>query len=296
MKNLKILSSISMILLLAACSNSSYKPLSIDIPDNHKTAEIDILIQQHEINKDFIVSTGGQGFGLIGALIDAGVNQSRAEKAEEMVKELRNKMIDYDYDQEVKNTIAQSFSENAQKIEFSNVQVVKSLEELQKSTQETESALVITMPTSYRISGDGKSMIVDFHTNIFPKNKDIYQQLVDQNVKKYDVEELNLKDSFYRNVLILQKTLDNSADIDEVQALERWAENDAFLAKEALNQCISEGAKLIIEDISNFKEGVDYKYSFITSRNGDKLQGAILHEDDKMQVIRMSTGVNYVYF
>jgi hypothetical protein len=205
-------------------------------------------------------------------------------------------MIDYNYDEEVKRVMNDSFSEHSNKIEFDNVQVVKTLEDLQNSAKEAESALVITMPTSYRISGDGKSIIVDFHTNIFAKNKDIYQQLVDQDVESYAVDELKLENSFYRNVLVLQKKLDNSDELDEVQALEKWSENNAELAKEALDQSISEGAKLIIEDISNFKEGVEYNYENITSRNGDRVNGVILHEDNSMQVIRLANGVNYVYF
>lgn len=296
MKILKIIVAFSIILFVTACSTTSYKPLNVSIPDIHKSAEIDILVKQHEINKDFVVSTGGQGFGLIGSLIDSGVNRSRAEDAEKLVANLRDSMIDYDFDAEVQRVFEKTFSENTNKIELAEAKVIKTVEELQKNARESKSALVITMPTSYRISHDSKSIIVDFHANIFPKNKEIYQQLTNQNLQSYDVEKLKLKDSIYRNVLIVQKKLPHSEGISEVRALEKWAANDGALVKEVLTQCITEGSKLIIDDLSNFQEGDEYPNTKITSRLGTELNGVILYEDRTKQVIRLKTGASYAYF
>jgi len=292
----KIISALTFTLFLSACSTTSYKPLSIDIPDNHKSAEIDILVQQDEINKDYLVSTGGNGFGLIGSLINSGINRSRADDAAQLVEGLRDKMIGYDFNAEVQRIFTKSFSENTNKIQLAEVKVIKTVDELKSNAKETQSALVITMPMTYRISHDSKSIIVDFHANIFPKNKEIYQQLAGQDLKSYNIEKLKLKDSFYRNVLIVQKKLPSSEGLNEVQALERWAENDAALAKEVLTQCITEGSKLIIDDLSSFKKGEEYTYSKITSRLGRELNGIILYEDKTKQVIRLKTGASYAYF
>ncbi len=60
--------------------------------------EVKVSVTQGEIKADIQASTGGQAFGLIGALVDVGVNNSRATEAEKTVQVVRESLSGFDFD------------------------------------------------------------------------------------------------------------------------------------------------------------------------------------------------------
>ena len=60
--------------------------------------EVKVSVTQSEIKADIQPATGGQAFGLIGALVDVGVNNSRAAEAEKTVQVVRESLSGFDFD------------------------------------------------------------------------------------------------------------------------------------------------------------------------------------------------------
>lgn len=59
-----------------------------------------VLVPQGEIKTLIVASQAGASFGLVGALIDVGVNQHRANAAEKPIMPLRTALTDYHFDQQ----------------------------------------------------------------------------------------------------------------------------------------------------------------------------------------------------
>jgi hypothetical protein len=75
---------------------------ALDLADRSPAGgrEVVVLVPQGEIRGEVAVSNAGAGFGLIGALIDTGVNQHRTSKAEEAITPVRDALTDYNFDQQ----------------------------------------------------------------------------------------------------------------------------------------------------------------------------------------------------
>jgi hypothetical protein len=59
-----------------------------------------VLVPQGEIKTLVVASQAGAAFGLVGAIIDVGVNQHRANAAEKSITPLRTALTDYHFDQQ----------------------------------------------------------------------------------------------------------------------------------------------------------------------------------------------------
>ena len=81
-----------------------------------------VLVSQGEIRGAVNAATGGQGFGLVGALIDVGVNQHRANKAEAAITPLRNSLTGYNFDRNALSVTSASLPQlpwlNVRKVSF----------------------------------------------------------------------------------------------------------------------------------------------------------------------------------
>jgi hypothetical protein len=90
-------------MVLAAFAGCATQPKhSIDPADRSPPGgrEAVVMVPQGEIRAAVVASNVGASFGLVGALIDTGVNQHRANKAEAAITPLRTELTDYNFDQQ----------------------------------------------------------------------------------------------------------------------------------------------------------------------------------------------------
>ena len=97
-----------LMLLLCGCANRGPIELSPDNRAKLGATEVVAVIPQEEINAEIIESNAAtralQG-GLLAALIDANVNNSRLKEAEKTVDPYRNALIDYDFPQRFRDAL-----------------------------------------------------------------------------------------------------------------------------------------------------------------------------------------------
>src|SRR5580692_1676538 len=89
------------VLFLGACAGiPPHEALPDAARDKISSTEVVLPIKQREIYVFVPNSTAGaaSGGGLIGALVDAGINDIRTSKAEAAVKPLRDALVDFDFD------------------------------------------------------------------------------------------------------------------------------------------------------------------------------------------------------
>jgi hypothetical protein len=96
-----------LVMALAALGACATQPKhSIDPADRSPPGgrEAVVMVPQGEIRAAVVASNAGAGLGLVGALIDTGVNQHRTNKAEAAITPLRTELSDYNFDQQALTT------------------------------------------------------------------------------------------------------------------------------------------------------------------------------------------------
>jgi hypothetical protein len=188
-----------------------------------------VLVPQGEIKTQVVASQAGASFGLVGALIDAGVNQHRTNAAEKSITPLRIALTDYHFDQQAlaatQVTVTRldwlavrktSFSKDASKENTNSI--------LDKSA----SPEVLLVSYSYELSADFAMMQVDASFSIFAKAAPKGQPADSR---------LKLENAAYsENFTYLIPLAEAGADIAE--NCRRWSDNNAEIAKRALVQAI----------------------------------------------------------
>ena len=76
------------------------------------STEVVAPVRQSEIYVFVPAATAGQANGLIGALIDAGIDAHRAKTAGDSVKPLRVALVDYNFDQKLQGDLQTSLGIN----------------------------------------------------------------------------------------------------------------------------------------------------------------------------------------
>ena len=95
---------------LAGCAGPMKRVVSDSDRVQPQGRNLMVFIPQGEIKAEFKPATAGAGFGLIGAIVDTTVNQSRASNAESLVAPVRNALAGFDVDGLAQSTVAQSMA------------------------------------------------------------------------------------------------------------------------------------------------------------------------------------------
>jgi hypothetical protein len=157
-------------LTLAGCA--AHPRHAIDPSDRSPQGgrEAVVVVSQGEIRGAVTASTGGQAFGLVGALIDVGVNQHRANKAEAAITPLRNSLTSYNFDRKALSVTSASLPQlpwlNVRKVSFSKD---VSDESLNGILDKSESPEVILVAYDYALTADFSGLQVGATVTIVPK-------------------------------------------------------------------------------------------------------------------------------
>lgn len=129
-----------------------------------------VIVPQGEIRAAVVASQAGASLGLVGALIDTGVNQHRTNKAEAAITPLRTELSDYNFDQRAlaatQGTLAKLDWLNIRKTTFSKD---TSKQNTNAILDKSESPEVLMAVYDYALTADFSAMEVTARFTISPK-------------------------------------------------------------------------------------------------------------------------------
>lgn len=162
--------------ILQACTTPTptHVGLAVAARDRITSTEVVAPIGQSEITVFVPPSTIGADNGLMGALIDNGINSHRAGTAERDVRVLRDAMLDYDFDARFRAALQDELS----KIDWLNVRTVRvvkdaSPENLDRVIQQSVDSAVLIAVTGYNLANDGSVVGIGVTADLFPKTPDL---------------------------------------------------------------------------------------------------------------------------
>lgn len=245
------------IVLLAACAQSPHRAYDVAGRSAVRATDVVASVPQTELNAQIIVSNAGGAagaqFGLIGALVgaavDAGVNSSRANTAEGEVRPLRDKLLGFDFDAQLKGDLDRELAALAW-LKAGNVAMGKApldLSARQKAVRETRADGVLVLQSAYELTPDFATLRTTTSVSLLspPAPAPAKKETRDERNKRMDSDGTQDKAKYY-NVIVVEAPLGaRGGAIADNRAL--WAEGDVL--KRTLQAQAAETARLVALDL-----------------------------------------------
>jgi hypothetical protein len=235
------------VLILGACAGiPPHEALPDAARDKISSTEVVLPIKQREIYVFVPNSTAGaaSGGGLIGALVDAGINDIRTSKAEAAVKPLRDALVDFDFDKILRDDVKTSLSQVSW-IHGDNTRVIKEVtnDNLDKVLDASKSDAVLFVAADYHLSNDSDEFFITAGVSLFPINDALKAIKAGGKSPKS-----SLTNSLYHNSLAF-KTKAPNATSDRDQNIATWSKSNGAAMRAALKFGAEKLAALIAADL-----------------------------------------------
>lgn len=228
-----------------------------------QSSDLIVGVAQKEIRADINQSqiTTATGGGLLFALIDSAVNNSRAKDAEKAVVPLRDALLDYNFNDRFVSELSTA-SSAVTWMKDDTIEVVSDVSNItyDKKLNESKKSTVAYFTTDYSVSPDFRVVKVSTHVNVFPNTEElknlqfgIYKDTSE--VKKNKGLKTSTLNSLYRNNVVYSYTLDKPTKTPE-EAAKLWAEDSGKRLKAALDRGIKTVIKIAIDDMANASTSV----------------------------------------
>jgi len=231
-------------LALAAFGGCATQPKHfIDAADRSPPGgrEAVVMVPQGEIRGQVLASQAGAAFGLVGALVDTGINQHRANKAESAITPLRTEMSDYSFDQQAlastQATLAQLDWLGVRKTSFSKD---TSKQNANAILDKSEAPEVLMAVYDYELTADFSAMQVNARFTISPKAVPAGQS-PDSRVK--------LEHAVYSQTFTYLFALPTAGN-DMTANCGKWSESHALAARAALDRGIERVNALLMRQLA----------------------------------------------
>ena len=240
-------------LLITACASNPTNYIDMEARQHIDEVDAYLAVTQDEIYADIVRSNTAvaAGGGLIFALIDSAVDNSRTKSAEELITPIRNALIDVDYAE----FLQASIEENLKDIVWmgvNKVQLERSVGDGQilNKVEESEVSAVLFMTADYKLSANFDSIITSVSLIMFPNKEDLFKfkEQLDNNKNPVDQE-----DNIYRNTVVVTTPLGvggtkeyNAGQLAEdngEKLIKMLQENASMVALEILNDIQQEDTK-----------------------------------------------------
>lgn len=243
---------LSSILLTACTTPLIHQPLSAAARGDLASTEVVTPIRQSEIYVFVPTEQGGASHGLIGVLIDAGIDAVRTSKAETAVAPLRNAMVDFNFDTalqaELKNSLA--------KIEWLhpvNFQIEHDVSDqgIERTLTDSKTASVLFVIADYHLSNDGDVLLASFDAALMPNNDQLRALIPGKRDTKRPIAREN---ALYQNRFAFEAHVSGTDDRD--RNIAEWSANNAAAARAALEMATRKFADMLKEDLQRPEEDV----------------------------------------
>jgi hypothetical protein len=138
---------------------------------NFTSTEVVAPVAQNEIYVYVPPTTAGAGQGLIGALIDAGVDSYRAGTAEHDVKALRDTVVDMSFDTDLTNQLKASLGQIGW-LHVDGVRVTKEVgpKKVDAAIGGSKAGAVMIAIADYQLSNDGRMLTITVNVDLYPNS------------------------------------------------------------------------------------------------------------------------------
>lgn len=235
-------------LTLSACVTPT--PTHVALPPaaqaNITSTEVVAPIAQSEIYIYVPPTTAGQGQGLIGALIDAGVDSYRAGTAETGVKPLRDAVVDMNFDADLASQLKASLSQVAW-LHLDGVRVVKEVAQKKVDAAITGSrdGAVMIAVADYHLSNDGRQLYIVVNVDLYPNGAALGPFKPAKG--KPDVPS-DPSNALYRNTFTYESDLPGPPVKREIN-MPAWAADNATAFRSAMKLGVSKLGQMIAMDL-----------------------------------------------
>jgi hypothetical protein len=221
--------------LLATAGCATQGRHALDAADRSPSGgrEAVVMVPQAEIRAEVVASNVGAatGGGLLGALIDVGVNQHRTKNAEKSITPLRNALVDYSFDKEALATTQETLT----KLDWLKVQRAAAFSK--DSSKENDNAIldksaspeVLFVSYTYEVTADFSAMEVTAQFTISPKAAPRGQSA--------DAR-LSVQNAAYTQQILYFVPL-AGAGTDPDENCKHWSDKNAAAARAALGRGLS---------------------------------------------------------
>lgn len=238
----------------AVAAGCSTVPLNQSLPTaavgKIASTEVVVSVGQSEILPTIDVSTGGAAFGLVGALVDAGVNQSRTSAAEKIVQPLRDALIDYDFDTKIL-TAVRAEAATVPVLGTSEVVLTKVVNDqaFLKTVQQSKADAVFVLNTDYVLTPDFSTIRTGIRALMFPHSSELKAMApAPKTGNGAPPTRLLPEQAIYRATIIVESKLPAPAEDREGNAA-LWAAERGAAAKHALDVGIQNVVRALSSDI-----------------------------------------------
>lgn len=228
-------------LLLSGCATPNRVALTSPPPERMDGI---VGLRQQEIASDINRSnlTAAAGGGLLFALIDAGVNNSRAKKAESAASPVRDALIDYQPGEVLAAALREAFGPAEQRA-FNQIEIRQITDD--KTTKQwiesTGSPALLFIDLGYRLLPGFEGATITATVSL---------HLKDPNAGA-GVAKAGRPAGHYYNEFSSTRRLSNwTAGLQPAEAAKLWADEDGAPAREVLDATLRELAHMIVYDLA----------------------------------------------
>jgi hypothetical protein len=272
MKSIRILSFFSLLALVVFLNGCGTTHIALKPTEAKKISSVDIYIglAQQEIYAEIVKSnvSAATGGGLLPALIDAGVDQHRAKKAEELVQPIRAALMDYDFGRCLTEKI-ESELESLTWMKINNVRVSGDISKkgYEKAFADSEASAILFVTTKYFLSPNLIVLNMSGEAKLFPK----------KGGKSVDLSDGNC---IYKNLLFFEDGIDTRPSSKQ-EAINCWADHGGYLTRLALDAASVGLTRMIAIDL-------DLSGAYVEDKKDGK--EAVIFRDSQVKIIRLSNG------
>ena len=243
------------VLILTGCALSAcvtvppaHVALDARARDNIQSADVVAPVRQSEIYV-FVPATDPAlaGGGLLGALIAVGVDNVRTSHAEDAVKSLRDAVIDYNFDDQLRDDLKASMA----KVQWLHVDKVKVIKDVTSAgmdnaiTSSTASA-VLMANADYHLSTNADTLYIVINANLFPNTAALTPAKPAADGKPE--AKSNLTNALYRNAFMFEVRAPGATN-NRRQNMDTWSANHGALLRASMTRGAAKLSDMMAADI-----------------------------------------------
>ncbi len=240
------------VLSVSACATvtPAYVPIAANAREAVESTEVVAPVKQSEIYvfvpPSQIAASGGGG--LLLALVDAGVDAQRTKNAEAAVKPLRDAMIDYNFDDKLRDNLQKDLAPVGW-LKVSGTRVVKdaSAPGLDKAISGSKQAAVLVVAADYQLSNDGTTLNVILTADLFANTKSL---AAFKPAKGGDAKTLSAPgNALYRNRFVHTSIIPGTVG-DRAANMATWSADKGKALRAALDEAVVDVTGQLARDLS----------------------------------------------
>ena len=282
--------------MLTACAGlPAQKAMPSSAKEQVTSTDVVMSVRQNEIYMYVPPSNAGAvaggGFGLVGALvgavIDASVNNARTTAAEKAMKPLRASLVGFEFDTIARDDLKASLTPVAW-LHSGDIRVNKDFgpESYENAYKTATGSTVLLTGSDYHLSNDGDVLYVTLSAYIFPKNGAVKEQKAAAGNRSKPKPNTAPDKSIYRDVLSFQ-TVVAGAGKDRDKNVALWAADNGAAARSALTMASAKLSKLLAADLDRPEKDVAGTGKKV---HVEGVEGEVMSTDSDGSLVRLKGG------